>query len=243
MLFWTIYHRLLVVATTCRNGTCDMLTSAKLSVGYLVVGITRELDKEPSLHCSSIYINTRWSVLQQCVYLMSYYSSTMILLQGHHAISMCPDVILFNLRHHVYTMGNHCPLTSSLILTPSRLFLILLDPKSFQTILASVIWLPGHMPFSHCRLIIILLSYFCLNPNPTWSLSTHLSYNTTRITFCPATNSNLVMKFTIKCVHSFSSTSLNFNFSVGISILFFILWHILYLFTYFLTFLITPGYQ
>ena len=47
-----------VVATTHQNGTCDMLTSAKLLVGYLVVGITRELDKEPSLHCSSIYINT-----------------------------------------------------------------------------------------------------------------------------------------------------------------------------------------
>jgi len=54
-----------VVATTHRNGTCDMLTSAKLSVGYPVVGITRELDKEPLLHCSSIYINYMWSVLQQ----------------------------------------------------------------------------------------------------------------------------------------------------------------------------------
>ena len=54
-----------VVATTRQNGTCDMLTSAKLSVGYLVVGITRELDKEPSLHCSFIYINYIWSVLQQ----------------------------------------------------------------------------------------------------------------------------------------------------------------------------------
>jgi len=39
-----------VVATTRRNGTRSLLTSAKLSVGYLVVGITRELDKEPSLH-------------------------------------------------------------------------------------------------------------------------------------------------------------------------------------------------
>ena len=39
-----------VVATTCRNGTCSLLTSAKLSIGYLVVGITRELDKEPSLY-------------------------------------------------------------------------------------------------------------------------------------------------------------------------------------------------
>ena len=39
-----------VVATTRWNGTRDMLTSAKLSVGYLVVGITRELNKEPSLY-------------------------------------------------------------------------------------------------------------------------------------------------------------------------------------------------
>ena len=54
-----------VVATTRWNGTCSMLTSAKLSIGYLVVGITRELDKEPLLHCSSIYINYMWSILQQ----------------------------------------------------------------------------------------------------------------------------------------------------------------------------------
>ena len=93
-----------VVATTCWNSTCDMLTSAKLSVGYLVVGITRELDKEPSLHCSSIYINTIWSVLQQCVYLMSYYSSTMLLPQGHHAMSMCLDIILLISAVHVCTM-------------------------------------------------------------------------------------------------------------------------------------------
>jgi len=55
----------IVVATTCQNGTCDMLTSAKLTEGYLVVGITRELDKELSLHCSSIYTNTSWCMLQQ----------------------------------------------------------------------------------------------------------------------------------------------------------------------------------
>jgi len=39
-----------VVATTRRNGTHSLLTSAKLSVGYLIVGITRELDKKPSLY-------------------------------------------------------------------------------------------------------------------------------------------------------------------------------------------------
>ena len=59
-IIW-LHHN--VVATTCRNGTHSLLTSAKLSVGYLVVGITRELDKEPLLHCSSIYINTMWSML------------------------------------------------------------------------------------------------------------------------------------------------------------------------------------
>ena len=60
-----------VVATTCQNSTCDMLTSAKLLIGYLVVGITRELNKEPSLYCYPIYISYKWSMLQQYVYLMS----------------------------------------------------------------------------------------------------------------------------------------------------------------------------
>ena len=55
-----------IVATTCWNSTCSLLTSAKLSVGYLVVRITRELNKEPSLHYYLIYINYMWSILQQC---------------------------------------------------------------------------------------------------------------------------------------------------------------------------------
>ena len=102
-----------------------------------------------------------------------------------HALSLCSLLILhastlrppyflhvpwrhtFNLHYtcayHVYTMRNPCPLTSSLTLTPSRLFPILLDPKSFQTTLDSVTWLPGHVPLSYpfvrCRLIIIILIY------------------------------------------------------------------------------------
>ena len=77
---------LIVVATTRRNGTCSMLTSAKLSVGYLVVGITRELDKEPSLHCSSIYINTMWFMLQQYLpALMSIHHPHVLLLIYHKA--------------------------------------------------------------------------------------------------------------------------------------------------------------
>ena len=43
---------------------------------------------------------------------------------------------------------------------------------------------------------------------------------TTRIAFFPVTNSNFVIKSTIKYVHSFSSTPLNFNFPAGISVLF-----------------------
>ena len=35
----------------------------KLSVDYLVVGITRELNKELSLYCYPIYISYKWSVL------------------------------------------------------------------------------------------------------------------------------------------------------------------------------------
>jgi len=54
-----------VVATTCCNSTHSLLTSAKLTEGYLVVGIIRELDKEPLLHCSFIYINYMWSMVQQ----------------------------------------------------------------------------------------------------------------------------------------------------------------------------------
>ena len=53
-IIW-LHHN--VIATTCWNGTHSLLTSAKLLTGYLVVGITKELDKELSLHCYPIYIN------------------------------------------------------------------------------------------------------------------------------------------------------------------------------------------
>ena len=91
-------------------------------MGYQVTNgrITRELNKEPSLHCSSIYITYRWFVLQQCVYLMFI----------HHAFTLRPSCFLhvpwchtFNLRytyaHHVYTMRNPYLLMSLLTLSPS----------------------------------------------------------------------------------------------------------------------------
>ena len=107
-------------------------------VGYQVTngGITRELDKEPSLHYSSIYITYKWSVLQQCVYLMSiHHVSTLRLPCFLHVPWRHTFNLHYTCTHYVYTMRNSCPLTLSLTLTPPRLFPILLDPKSFQTAL------------------------------------------------------------------------------------------------------------
>jgi len=130
------------------------------------VGITRELDKEPSLHCSFIYITYKWSMLQQCVYLMSIHHASISCPITHpHVFSLRLPCFLhvpwrhtFNLRctcaHHVYTMRNPCPLTSLLTLTPSRLFPILLDPKSFQTALDSITWLPGHVSISYLSSVV-----------------------------------------------------------------------------------------
>jgi len=62
----------------------------------------------------------------------------------------------------VHTMctpwGTHVPWRHLLTLTPSRLFPILLDPKSFQTALDFITWLPGHVLSIHCRLIITILT-------------------------------------------------------------------------------------
>ena len=110
-------------------------------------------------------------MLQQCVYLMSiHHASTSCPITHPHVFSIRPPYFLYvpwrhtlNLHctcaHYVYTMRNPCPLTSSLTLTPSRLFPILLDPKSFQTALGSITWLPGHVLSICCRLIIIILIY------------------------------------------------------------------------------------
>ena len=70
----------LVVATTRRNSTRSLLTLAKLTKGYLVVGITRELNKEPLLYYP-LYIymapgpcyNNIYQPLYSCLYLMSSY--------------------------------------------------------------------------------------------------------------------------------------------------------------------------
>ena len=66
---------------------------------------------------------------------------------------------------------------------------------------------------------------------------------TTRITSFPAITGNFVMKSTIRCIYSFSGTSLSFNFPASAPILFFILWYISHSSTYFSISLITPSYQ
>jgi len=86
---------------------------------------TRELDREPQQYSTDYLYKVLMvrAMTVHCPTLMSmpcphvYYSSTMCLPQGQHAMSMCPDIILFNLchtyMHHMYTMRNLCPLTSS----------------------------------------------------------------------------------------------------------------------------------
>ena len=127
-------------------------------------GITRELDKEPLLHCSSIYTTTLWSMLQQCVYLMSiYHMSTLRLpcfshVPWRHTFNLCCTC-----AHYEEPMSlDVIPNLNSI----SRLFLILLDPKSFQTALDSITWLPGHMlsyPFVRYRLIEYYYNIFTLS--------------------------------------------------------------------------------
>ena len=129
--------------------------------------ITRKLNKEPSLHCSSIYITISWSMLQQCVYLMSiHHATTSCSITPPHVFSIrlpcflhVPWCHTFNLcytcTHYMYIMRNPCPLTSSPNPNSiSRLFPILLDSKSFQTVLASVIWLPGHVPIFYLSSVV-----------------------------------------------------------------------------------------
>jgi len=121
---WTISSRISaswienVVATTRWNGTRSMLTSAKLLVGYLVVEITRELDKEPSLYyplyiymAPSLCYNNIYLALKSMplphVLLLIYMCFT----YGHHASYMCPDIILLISAvyvHTIYTLwGTH----------------------------------------------------------------------------------------------------------------------------------------
>ena len=59
--------------------------------------------------------------------------------------------------------------------------------------------------------------------------------HTTKITFFSTTNSNLVIKSTIRYVHAFSSTSFTISFPAGASVLFFILWYKSHLLIYYPT--------
>jgi len=88
--------RLCIVVTTCWNGTCSILTSVKLTEGYLVVEITRELDKEPLLYCFSIYTTISWSMLQQ--YLLALMSICLphILLLIHYKTTILYTCVLMS---------------------------------------------------------------------------------------------------------------------------------------------------
>ena len=119
---------LIIIATTCQNGTRSLLTSAKLSIGYLVVGITRELDKKPLLYYL-LYIYMAPSPCFNNIYLaLKSMLLPHVLLLIYHVFSLRPLCFLhvswrhtLNLHctcvYHVYTMKNPCLLMSSLTLT------------------------------------------------------------------------------------------------------------------------------
>ena len=86
-------------------------------------------------------------------------------------------------------------------------------------------------PLSEITLFGTLYNFYILSLNNLANLSTNIPsivttkcailnnlLQTTRITFFSATNSNFVIKFTIKYVYSFSSTLFVINFSAGFSI-------------------------
>ena len=134
------------------------------------------------LSCSRDYKRTRQGAFATLILYLYYRllvcATTIFTYYNVHALSSCPitHLHMFSLRppcflhvpwhhtfnlcctcaHHVYTIRNHCSLTSLLTLTPSRLFPILLDPKFFQTVLDFITWLPDHVLSIRCRLIIIL---------------------------------------------------------------------------------------
>jgi len=142
------------------------------------------------------------AVLLLYLYKLHVGCATIILTSPYvHALSLCPITYphVFSLRpscflhvpwrhtfnlhctcaHHVYTMRNPCPLTSLLTLKtpldPSRPLVLLDRSRLYHITSRSRVYLL--YLFSRCRLIIITTIYTCPNPNPSLSLSTHLSYN------------------------------------------------------------------
>ena len=137
-----------------------------------------KLNKKLLLISTTIYTVLSWSVLQYYIINLKVHAlSSSPITHPHMFFIRLPCFLhvpwryILNLRctcaHHMYIMRNPCPLTSSP--NPNfifRLFPILLDPEFFQTVLATVTWLPGHMPISYpfvrYRLIIIILIYVWL---------------------------------------------------------------------------------
>jgi len=66
--------------------------------------------------------------------------------------------------------------------------------------------------------------------------------HTTNIVFFSAASGNFVIKFTIRCIYSFFSTSSTISFPASSSVLFIILWHKLYPSIYLFISFVTPGF-
>ena len=121
-------------------------------------------------------------MLQQYYFCPNVNASSSCPITHPHVFSLRPPCFLhvpwhhtFNFRctcaHHMYTMRNPYPLTSSPNPNSiSRLYHMTSRSHAYLLYL-----------FFHCRLIIITTIYTCPNPNPSPSLSTLLSYNTQNV--------------------------------------------------------------
>ena len=138
---------------------------------------TRELDKELLLISTTIYTTLSWSMLQHYITDLKVHALSSCPITHPHVFSIRPPCFLHVPWRHTTIVLCHTSSSLSYMRTPcvhyeeplsldvtpnsnsiSRLFPILLDPKSFQTALDSITWLPGHVPISYpfvrCRLII-----------------------------------------------------------------------------------------
>jgi len=79
-------------------------------MGYQVKSgeITRELDKEPSLHCFSIYINYMWSVLQQYLLALMSMPLSHVLLLIHYVFTLRPPCHIHVPWHHTFNLRCTC---------------------------------------------------------------------------------------------------------------------------------------
>jgi len=141
-----------------------MLTSAKLSNGLSSSGVYKRTWQGALavllLYLYKLHMVCATTICLPHVPLPYFYLSP---ITHPHVFSLRPLCFPHVPWHHTFNLRCTCahheePMSLDIIPNPnslSRLLLILLDPKSFQTALDSVTWLPGHVPISYISFPIV----------------------------------------------------------------------------------------